>query len=78
MKHLSPLTASVLLALVIIVDAASPVSAVTASLANKCRDLAIKAHPPPFPLGNSAYAQAEREFFSACVSQKGQIPPNAK
>ena len=51
-------------------------------LANKCRDMAIKSHPPPFPLGNKAYAQAERDFFRTCVAKKGQMPdgdaPNPK
>jgi hypothetical protein len=51
-------------------------------LANKCRDMAIKSHPPPFPLGNKAYAQDERDFFRACVAKKGQMPesdaPNPK
>jgi hypothetical protein len=44
--------------------------------------MAIKSHPPPFPLGNKAYAQAERDFFRTCVAKKGQMPdsdaPNPK
>ena len=35
--------------------------------------MAIKAHPPPVPPGNKAYAEAERVFFSECVSKNGQM-----
>jgi hypothetical protein len=76
------LAAPILSALIIIVCAASPAAAISADLANKCRDLAIKSHPPPFPLGNKAYAQAQRDFFRTCVAKKGQMPdtdaPNQK
>jgi hypothetical protein len=64
----------ILLPLILIVCAASPAAAISADLANKCRDIAIKAHPPPFPPGNKAYAQAERDFFGTCVSKNGQVP----
>ena len=53
--------------------ASSPANAISADLANKCRAMAIKAHPPPFPPGNKAYAQAERAFFSECVAKNGQM-----
>ncbi len=43
---------------VIIFAAASPAAAISADLAKKCRDMAIKSHPPPIPPGNKAYAQA--------------------
>ena len=66
--------APVMTALIIIICAASPAVAISAELANKCRDMAIKSHPPPFPLGNKAYAQAERDFFRTCVAKKGQMP----
>jgi hypothetical protein len=60
----------------------SPAAAITADLANRCRDMAIKSHPPPSPPGNKAYAQAEREFFRTCISKNGQMPgidaPNPK
>jgi len=77
-----PQSALILSALIIVTCAASPAAAITAELANKCRDMAIKSHPPPFPLGNKAYAQAERDFFRTCVAKKGQMPdsdaPNPK
>jgi hypothetical protein len=47
--------------------------ALTAELARKCRDLAIKAHPPK-PAGTNPYAEAEREFFNACVAKNGSMP----
>jgi hypothetical protein len=75
-------SAPILSALIIVTCAASPAAAISAELANKCRDMAIKSHPPPFPLGNKAYAQAERDFFRTCVAKKGQMPdsdaPNSK
>jgi hypothetical protein len=75
-------SAPILSALIIVTCAASPAAAISAELANKCRDMAIKSHPPPFPLGNKAYAQAERDFFRTCVTKKGQMPdsdaPNPK
>ena len=75
-------SAPILSALIIVTGAASPAAAISAELANKCRDMAIKSHPPPFPLGNKAYAQAERDFFRTCVAKRGQMPdsdaPNPK
>ena len=75
-------SAPILSALIVVTGAASPAAAISAELANKCRDMAIKSHPPPFPLGNKAYAQAERDFFRTCVAKKGQMPdsdaPNPK
>jgi hypothetical protein len=49
-----------------------PTGAITAELAKKCRDEAIKAHPPQ-PAGTLPYAEAEREVFRDCVA-KGQYP----
>ena len=57
-----------------IIGAASRADALTAELAKKCRDMAIKSHPPPIPPGNRAYAQAERDFFRECVARNGQMP----
>jgi hypothetical protein len=53
--------------------AVSSASAISADLANKCRNMAIKAHPPPIPPGSKAYAQAERAVFSECVAKNGQM-----
>jgi hypothetical protein len=61
----------------LIIGATSHADALSAELAKKCRDMAIKSHPPPIPPGNKAYAQAERDFFRECVSRKGQMPDNS-
>ena len=57
-----------------ILSGSSPVNALSAELAKKCRDMAIKSHPPPTPPGNKAYAQAEREYFRACIARNGRMP----
>jgi hypothetical protein len=79
---LRAITATILLAQIIVVFAPWPAAALSADLANKRRDMAIKSHPPPSPPGDKAYAQAEREFFRTCVSKNGQMPgtdaPNPK
>jgi len=50
----------------------SPAVAISVEVAKKCRDLAIRAHPPE-PAGTKAYAQAERDFFRQCVAKNGDI-----
>ena len=67
----------VLAAQIFILMAGSPATAITADLAKKCREMAIKAHPPPNSPGNKAYAQAERDFFRECVSKNGQMKDNS-
>jgi hypothetical protein len=60
-----------LVALVLL--AAEPASALTAELARKCRDMAIRAHPP-VPAGSmTGSAQAERTYFRTCVAQNGYM-----
>ena len=80
-KFLTALAAVILPAQSIILSATSPAAAISADLAKKCREMAVKAHPPPIPPGNKAYAQAERDFFRECVSKNGQMqdtgPPKA-
>jgi hypothetical protein len=72
-KFLTALAAVILPAQSIILSATSPAAAISADLAKKCREMAVKAHPPPIPPGNKAYAQAERAFFRECVSKNGQM-----
>ena len=57
---------------ILILSTTSPVLAISADLAKKCRDMAIKAHPPASS-GTQAYAQAERDFFKACIANNGQM-----
>jgi hypothetical protein len=58
---------------VVAVCSAVPAAAISLELAKKCRDIAVKAHPPPIRLGNRAYAQAERDLFAQCVAKNGHI-----
>jgi hypothetical protein len=46
--------------------------ALTAELANKCRDMAIAAHPTVM-YGPSGSAAAQREYFSTCVARNGNM-----
>ncbi|HEY1749214.1 MAG TPA: hypothetical protein VGG11_20950 [Xanthobacteraceae bacterium] len=74
MTHTMRRFASLFLALpVITVCTAVPASAITVELAKKCREMAVKAHPPPLRLGNQAYAQAERDLFTQCVAHDGRL-----
>jgi hypothetical protein len=52
--------------------AASPAAAISVELAKKCREMAIKAHPPQLA-GTKPYAQAERDVFHECVAKNGQM-----
>ena len=54
--------------------AGSPAAAVSADLANRCRTMAIKSHPP---VPGKAYAQAERDFFRNCVARNGRAQDGA-
>jgi hypothetical protein len=75
MRNFSTALAVVILPVQItVLCAASPAAALSADVAKKCQVLAVKAHPPPIPPGNKAYAQAERDFFRECVSKDGQMP----
>jgi hypothetical protein len=55
----------------------SPAAAISADLAKKCRDMAIKAHPPA-TVGTSPYAQLERDFFRNCVAKNGDMSDSDK
>ena len=73
MRKILNVSASVLVATqFLILLAAAPAGAISADLAKKCRELAIKAHPRA-PPGTKPYAQAERDFFSECVAKEGQM-----
>jgi len=72
-KCLSALVVAAFLAPTIVLLLESPASAISADLAKKCREMAIKAHPPPLTPGGKPYAQAEREFYAECIAKKGQM-----
>jgi hypothetical protein len=46
--------------------------AVTAFL-QKCRDMAIKAHPYMLPSQKPGDAEAQRNYFKACVAKNGNM-----
>jgi hypothetical protein len=50
---------------------ATPARAISAELAKKCREMAIKAHPPA-PVG-TPYAAAERQYYLDCVAKGGKV-----
>jgi hypothetical protein len=48
-------------------------SAISAELAKKCRELAIKAHPT-LPAGSKGGAeQAQRDYFRECIAKNGDM-----
>jgi hypothetical protein len=55
-------------AVVLLFSIDRPAGAISVELAKKCRELAIRAHPPQL---TSAYAQAERNVFGECVKNNG-------
>jgi hypothetical protein len=62
---------SAAVALVVLNSIGTPASAITVKLAKKCRDMAIKAHPPALPGAKKGSAQAEREFYRNCILNGG-------
>jgi len=45
---------------------------VTAELAKKCREMAVKAHPTQLA-GTTPYAAAQREYFRECIAKRGNM-----
>ncbi len=72
---LTVVAAVMVLVQVLILSPVPSVAAISADLARKCREMAIKAHPPK-PAGTKAYAQAERDFFRECISKNGEMQEN--
>jgi hypothetical protein len=66
-----PLFASTLLGLFAYLVATPPAMAITADLANKCRQLAIKAHPPQRIGAKTGAAGAERKYYRDCIANGG-------
>ena len=46
-------------------------SAISAELAKKCRELAIKSHPPCRPA-------AQRDYFRECIAKNGDMNSDAR
>jgi hypothetical protein len=74
MRNFATVAAVFLTSQAIVVSVAMPAAAISADLAKRCREMAIKAHPPPIPPGNKAYAQSQRDFFRECVARNGEMP----
>lgn len=54
--------------------ASTPASAISADLANKCRQMAIKAHPPQRAGTKTGTAGEERQYYRDCIANGGSIP----
>jgi hypothetical protein len=63
---------AVLIGLALLATPSSAPFAITAELAKKCRELAIKAHPTQ-PAGSKGYEQAQRDYFKLCVQKNGDM-----
>jgi hypothetical protein len=67
--------AAVVIVQVLFFSTASPAIAISADVAKRCREMAIKAHPPE-PAGTKGYAQAERDSFRDCISKSDDAKDN--
>ena len=67
--------AAILVSIQIVMLSVCPADAISVDLAKKCREMAVKAHPPTLP-GTKPYARAERDYFRECVSKNGEMPTN--
>jgi hypothetical protein len=45
----------------------------SAELAKKCREMAVKAHPPSVAGSAKGTAQVEREYFKKCIEGGGKV-----
>ena len=59
--------------LVGLVSAGQPASAITADLAKKCRELALKAHPTPRAGTKTGAAKSQQDYFRNCVAKNGKV-----
>lgn len=67
------LSALILIAAGALQVASGPASAITAELAKKCRELAIKAQPYRRAGTAQGTAQAERDYYRDCIAKEGKI-----
>ena len=72
------LLASTLVAAALAALPSAAQSAISAELAKKCRELAIKAHPT-LPAGSKGGAeQAQRDYFRECIAKNGDMNSDAR
>jgi hypothetical protein len=65
-------------AVVCCVSVSQSASALSAEVAKTCREQAIKSHPPAVAGSRAGTAQAERDFFQACVARGGKVDDDKK
>jgi hypothetical protein len=78
MPTLSTLFVGLVLTIFLAFMPASAMSATqppSAELAKKCREMALKAHPPGRPGTTKSSVVAERDYFQNCIANQGRVPP---
>jgi hypothetical protein len=60
---------------ILVLSMASPAIAISADVAKRCREMALKSHPPE-PAGTKPYAQAERDYFRSSISKSDNAKDN--
>jgi hypothetical protein len=68
------LCGSALLSLVVVGALATPAVAISADLAIKCRNMAVKAYPPKRVGSKRGNAVAERKYYQSCITNSGVAP----
>jgi hypothetical protein len=58
----------------VILAAPIPAAAISADLANKCRQMAMKAHPPQRVGTKTGTAGEERKYYRHCLANGGAAP----
>jgi len=64
------------LGLLIVSSISTDALAVSANIANQCRQQATKAFPPKSIGSKSGNAAAERRYFQECIANNGVMPKN--
>ena len=73
MAILRRLGALILIAACALQVASGPAPAITAEIAKKCRDLAIKVQPYRRAGTAQGTAQAERDYYRDCIAKEGKM-----
>ena len=63
-----------LAAVILICAPDRPASAISVELAKKCRAQMLKSYPYELPGGRKGNSEAQREYFSKCVANDGNMP----
>ena len=50
-----------------------PASAISAELAKKCREMALKEHPTARAGSKAGAGKAQQEYFRSCVAKNGKM-----